>query len=119
MIDMYRSLFLCLLDLAVHGSITVLVAGIEEAQAFVTDAMQGLRSTIQSAVSGVNSAIDNTVGLIDKIPRCARTPSSFQAPAHRDTSAESTSTSPKSTFQSFPHSKTSRYPTRSSTLCAT
>ncbi|GAA5998907.1 pheromone-regulated protein PRM1 [Rhodotorula paludigena] len=68
MIDMYRSLFLCLLDLAVHGSITVLVAGIEEAQEFVTDAMQGLRSTIQSAVSGVNSAIDNTVGLIDKIP---------------------------------------------------
>lgn len=25
MIDMYRSLYLCLLDLAVHGSITVLV----------------------------------------------------------------------------------------------
>ncbi|TKA53882.1 hypothetical protein B0A53_03672 [Rhodotorula sp. CCFEE 5036] len=68
MIDMYRSLYLCLLDLAVHGSITVLVRGIEEAQEFVTEAMQGLRTTIQAAVGGVNSGLEHTLGLIDKLP---------------------------------------------------
>ncbi|GAA5863593.1 hypothetical protein JCM3774_006541 [Rhodotorula dairenensis] len=68
MIDMYRSLYLCLLDLAVHGSITVLVRGIEEAQEFVTEAMQGVRTTIQAAVSGVNSGLEHTIGLVDKIP---------------------------------------------------
>lgn len=65
---MYRSLYLCLLDLAVHGSITVLIRGIEEAQEFVTDAMQGLRTTIQAAVGGVNSGLEHTLGLIDKLP---------------------------------------------------
>lgn len=68
MIDMYRSLYLCLLDLAVHGSITVLVRGIEEAQEFVTEAMQGVRTTIQAAVSGVNTGLEHTIGLVDKIP---------------------------------------------------
>ncbi|BGP51676.1 plasma membrane fusion protein prm1 [Rhodotorula kratochvilovae] len=68
MIDMYRSLFLCLLDLAVHGSITVLVKGIEEAQEFVTDALGGVRTAIQESISGVNTLIDHTVGLIDDIP---------------------------------------------------
>ncbi|GAA5993223.1 hypothetical protein JCM10908_004517 [Rhodotorula pacifica] len=68
MIDMYRSLYLCLLDLAVHGSLTVLVKGIEEAQEFVTEALQGVRTTIQGAVSGVNSGLEHTIGLIDKLP---------------------------------------------------
>ncbi|KPV73427.1 uncharacterized protein RHOBADRAFT_17124, partial [Rhodotorula graminis WP1] len=68
MIDMYRSLFLCLLDLAVHGSITVLVKGIEEAQEFVTDALGGIRTAIQDSVSGVNTLLDKTVGLIDDLP---------------------------------------------------
>lgn len=70
MIDMYRSLYLCLLDLAVHGSITVLVAGTQEAQEFVTEAMQGIRTTIQNAVGGVNSGLKDTVGLLDKLPGC-------------------------------------------------
>ncbi|GAA6048657.1 hypothetical protein JCM3770_002004 [Rhodotorula araucariae] len=68
MIDMYRSLFLCLLDLAVHGSITVLVKGIEEAQEFVTEALGGVRNAIQESIGGVNTLIDHTVGLIDDIP---------------------------------------------------
>lgn len=71
MIDMYRSLFLCLLDSAVHGSITILVKGIEEAQEFVTDALGGVRTAIQESISGVNTLLDKTVGLIDDIPGCA------------------------------------------------
>lgn len=86
MIDMYRSLFLCLLDLAVHGSITVLVKGLEEAQEFVTDALGGIRTAIQESVSGVNTLLDKTVGLIDDIPGCVPSlgPSPcFEAPSPR------------------------------------
>lgn len=71
-VDTYRSLYLCLLDLAVHGSITVLVKGIEEAQEFVTDAISGVRTAIQSSINGIETALDKTVGLIDKIPGCVR-----------------------------------------------
>ncbi|GAA6008232.1 hypothetical protein JCM10207_000047 [Rhodosporidiobolus poonsookiae] len=67
-IDVYRSLFLCLLDVLIHGSITLLVEAIEEAQEFVSDTVSGLRTAIRSSISGVESAIESAVGLIDKIP---------------------------------------------------
>ncbi|GAA5951636.1 hypothetical protein JCM3765_005989 [Sporobolomyces pararoseus] len=68
MIDTYRSLFLCLLDLVVHGSLTLLVHAIEEAQQFVTEAISKVRDGIQSAIGGVNTGLEKTIGLIDKIP---------------------------------------------------
>lgn len=37
---MYRSLFLCLLDLVVHGSLDLVIAGVKEAEAFITSAFQ-------------------------------------------------------------------------------
>ncbi|BGP11367.1 plasma membrane fusion protein prm1 [Rhodotorula toruloides] len=67
-IDTYRSLYLCLLDLAVHGSITVVVKGIEEAQEFVTDAISGVRTAIQASIGGIETALNKTVDVIDKIP---------------------------------------------------
>jgi hypothetical protein len=68
MIDTYRSLFLCLLDLVVHGSLTLLVKAIEEAQEFVSEALSRIRDGIQSAIGGVNTGLEKTIGLIDKIP---------------------------------------------------
>ncbi|GAA6064016.1 hypothetical protein JCM10212_005499 [Sporobolomyces blumeae] len=68
MIDTYRSLFLCLLDLAVHGSLTLLINAIEEAQEFVTNALSTIRTDIQSAIGGINTGLEKTIGLIDKIP---------------------------------------------------
>ncbi|GAA5901421.1 pheromone-regulated protein PRM1 [Sporobolomyces salmoneus] len=68
MIDTYRSLFLCLLDLVVHGSLTLLVHAIEEAQEFVTEALSKIRDGIQSAIGGINTGLENSIGLIDKIP---------------------------------------------------
>ncbi|GAA6037619.1 hypothetical protein JCM8097_006146 [Rhodosporidiobolus ruineniae] len=67
-IDIYRSLFLCLLDLAVHGSLTVLVNGLEEAQEFIQDAIGGVRTAIQDSIQGIETALNKTVELIDKIP---------------------------------------------------
>lgn len=68
MIDTYRSLFLCLLDLAVHGSLTLLIKAIEEAQEFVTNALSNVRTGIQSAIGGINTGLEKTLGLIDQIP---------------------------------------------------
>ncbi|GAA5972805.1 hypothetical protein JCM11641_003948 [Rhodosporidiobolus odoratus] len=68
LVDIYRSLLLCLLDLAVHGSITVLVKGIEEAQEFLEDALGGVRTAIQDVVETFNKGLDHTLGLIDDVP---------------------------------------------------
>lgn len=67
-IDMYQSLFLCLLNLAVHGSLDLLIAGTEEAQLFVTAAFNSSRIEIQHAIAGLNSGLDTTIAALDKIP---------------------------------------------------
>lgn len=68
MIDMYRSLFLCLLDLAVHGSLTLLINATDEVDSFLTTAFQSVRQEMQDAVGGINKALDGALGLIDDIP---------------------------------------------------
>lgn len=68
MIDVYRSLFLCLLDLAVHGSLTLLINATEEIDSFVTSAFRNIRGEMQDAVGGIHTALDGALGLIEKIP---------------------------------------------------
>ncbi|CEQ43075.1 SPOSA6832_04973, partial [Sporobolomyces salmonicolor] len=68
MIDTYRSLFLCLMDLAIHGSLTLVVDAVEEAQQFVTSAMSTIRTDIQDAISGINTSLNKTIALINDIP---------------------------------------------------
>jgi hypothetical protein len=54
MIDLYRSLFLCLMNLAVHGGLTLLIDATEEIDSFVTSTFQEVRSDVQSAVEVIN-----------------------------------------------------------------
>ncbi|BGP20079.1 plasma membrane fusion protein prm1 [Rhodosporidiobolus nylandii] len=68
LIDIYRSLFLCLLDLAIHGGITLLVKGIEEAQEFIEGALGDARTAIQAVVETFNEGLSKSLGLIDDIP---------------------------------------------------
>jgi len=53
-IDLYRSLFLCLMNLAVHGGLTLLIDATEEIDSFVTSTFQEVRSDVQSAVEVIN-----------------------------------------------------------------
>lgn len=69
-IDTYRSLFLCLLNLVVHGSLDLLIAGTAEAEAFIKLAFQDVRSELQAAISGVNTGLDDSIALLNKIPGC-------------------------------------------------
>lgn len=68
MIDMYRSLFLCLLELVVHGSLDILIGATEEAETFIKSAFQEVRKELQAAISTVNSGLDETVKLLNDIP---------------------------------------------------
>jgi hypothetical protein len=68
MIDVYRSLFLCLMDLAIHGSLTLLIGATEEINTFVTDAFATVRTEIQDAVGVINEGLNSSLGLIDDIP---------------------------------------------------
>ncbi|KAM0754021.1 hypothetical protein T439DRAFT_169746 [Meredithblackwellia eburnea MCA 4105] len=67
-VDLYKSLFLCLLDLVIHGSLSLLIAGVQEAEEFVTSLFQGVRTDVQDAIEGVNSALNSSVAVLDKIP---------------------------------------------------
>ncbi|KAK4046906.1 plasma membrane fusion protein prm1 [Microbotryomycetes sp. JL221] len=67
-IDIYKSLFLCLMDLAVHGSLTLLIEAMKEIDEFVTITFQGVRNSLQTAVEGINTGLESTLGLIDRIP---------------------------------------------------
>lgn len=67
-VDMYRSLYLCLLELAVHGSLDLLISAFQEAEAFITSAFQEVRSGVQDAIGGVEKALDESIALINKLP---------------------------------------------------
>ncbi|KAI5477803.1 plasma membrane fusion protein PRM1 [Pseudohyphozyma bogoriensis] len=68
MIDMYRSLYLCLIDLAIHGSLDLLVALLTEAESFITDAFQDVRTEVQGAVQNINKVINSSISVINDIP---------------------------------------------------
>lgn len=68
MIDMYRSLFLCLLDLAIHGSLELLMDLTQEAEGFIQEAFKGVRDELQTVVEGVNSGLQSSFNVVDKIP---------------------------------------------------
>jgi len=67
-IDTYRSMLLCFVDFVVHGSLDAVISLVEDAEDFVTDSFQEIREALQSAVEGVNSAleatVDNTINII-------------------------------------------------------
>lgn len=67
-VDMYRSLFVCLLNLVVHGTIDLFINATEEAQLFVNSALQAARSDVQVAIAGINSGLISSINLLDTLP---------------------------------------------------
>ncbi|KAG8965938.1 plasma membrane fusion protein prm1 [Tulasnella sp. 419] len=68
-IDIYRSTFLCFLELILRGSIAALIGAAEEISNFIENTLSGLRTTIQEQVQNANSVIAAAVnGINQAIP---------------------------------------------------
>ncbi|KAF8647151.1 hypothetical protein AX16_006982 [Volvariella volvacea WC 439] len=67
LIDIYRSTFLCFLELVIRGGLAILIGAVEELNNLVRGVADGLRSTIQDSISGANRAIQEVVDLANRI----------------------------------------------------
>ncbi|KAG9016967.1 plasma membrane fusion protein prm1 [Tulasnella sp. JGI-2019a] len=66
-IDLYRSTFLCFLELGIRGALAVLIAATQEISDAVTATLNGLRTAIQSDVSAANNVIQGAVTGVNKL----------------------------------------------------
>ena len=66
-IDLYRSTLLCFLELAVRGTLDVLIAATQAFSDFITSALNGVRTNIQNDIGTANSAIQSAVSGINKL----------------------------------------------------
>ncbi|KAG6868386.1 hypothetical protein C0993_003802 [Termitomyces sp. T159_Od127] len=71
-IDLYRSTFLCFLELVVRGGLEILIGAVNEASLLhlnnlVHNAASGLRDSIQSDISSANSIIQSAIDAINKV----------------------------------------------------
>ncbi|PLW14461.1 hypothetical protein PCASD_14379 [Puccinia coronata f. sp. avenae] len=67
-IDTYRSLYLCLAEFVVRGSLALLIAVAEEAEKAFTDAVHGLRTAIQSTIGAAESVLSGAIDDLNKLP---------------------------------------------------
>ncbi|KAG2015437.1 Plasma membrane fusion protein PRM1 [Coprinopsis cinerea AmutBmut pab1-1] len=66
-IDLYRSIFLCFLELVVRGGIAILVGAVEEINNVLATVTSGLRTQIQASVGTLNNALRETIEGINRI----------------------------------------------------
>jgi hypothetical protein len=86
LVDIYRSTFLCFVELVVRGGLALLISAVQEASSHmsscpserssysllqisdaITSSLNGIRTNIQNDVSGINSAITTLVNGINDI----------------------------------------------------
>lgn len=66
-VDSYKSLFLCFMELLVRGSLAVLMEAVQLINQAVTAAAQGIRAAIQESVEGINALLSTAVGGINDV----------------------------------------------------
>ncbi|KIM31343.1 hypothetical protein M408DRAFT_327585 [Serendipita vermifera MAFF 305830] len=67
-IDMYRSTFLCLLELVVRGGLSVLIAAVSEITSFINNTLTSITSGIANDISAANNIIQSAVNVVKAIP---------------------------------------------------
>lgn len=67
LIDLYRSTFLCFLELLIRGGLSVMISAVEEVSEFIESTLGGLRTTIQGEISSANSFIQDAVDGFNRI----------------------------------------------------
>lgn len=68
-IDMYRSIFLCFLELVVRGGLAIIIGALTEITNFLQNAVNGLKSSIQGDIQAANSAIATAVNAINSVTK--------------------------------------------------
>jgi hypothetical protein len=83
-VDIYRSTFLCFVELVVRGGLAILISAVQEVTSisqtigsltklitqlsnFIENTFNGLRTSIQSDIETANSAINSTINAINKV----------------------------------------------------
>ncbi|KAF5322159.1 hypothetical protein D9619_001455 [Psilocybe cf. subviscida] len=66
-IDLYRSTFLCFLELVVRGGLAILLGAVQEINAVVGTVASALRTSIQSDIAGANKVIQTAIDAVNKI----------------------------------------------------
>ncbi|KAJ7035621.1 hypothetical protein C8F04DRAFT_1037318 [Mycena alexandri] len=56
-VDIYRSTFLCFLELVIRGGLAILIGAVQELNVVVQAAASGIRTAIQDTVSGANTVL--------------------------------------------------------------
>ncbi|KAJ7105412.1 hypothetical protein C8R43DRAFT_963649 [Mycena crocata] len=65
-VDIYRSTFLCFLELVIRGGLAILIGAVNELNVVVQAAAGGIRTTLQDAVSGANSVLQDVAKVAGK-----------------------------------------------------
>ncbi|CAE6400145.1 unnamed protein product [Rhizoctonia solani] len=68
-IDMYRSIFLCFLELVIRGGLAIIIGALTEITDFIQSTINGLKSSIQSDIQSANNAIASAVNAINSVTR--------------------------------------------------
>ncbi|RXW22981.1 hypothetical protein EST38_g2857 [Candolleomyces aberdarensis] len=66
-IDLYRSIFLCFLELVVRGGLAILIGAVNELNNVISTVTSGLRTSIQNDIAGANRAISGAFDVINRI----------------------------------------------------
>ncbi|EIN11614.1 hypothetical protein PUNSTDRAFT_83280 [Punctularia strigosozonata HHB-11173 SS5] len=66
-VDIYRSTFLCFVELVVRGGLSILISAVKELSDFIENTFNGLRTSIQNDIETANSAINSTINAINKV----------------------------------------------------
>lgn len=66
-VNSYKSLFMCFMELLVRGALAVLITAVEFISQAITAATLGIRSAIQESITGVNTLLATAVGAINDV----------------------------------------------------
>ncbi|KAL5524036.1 hypothetical protein ACEPAG_8209 [Sanghuangporus baumii] len=66
-IDIYRSTFLCFVELVVRGGLSILIGAVQEINDFLSSTFSTIRTSIQNSISSINSAIQTAIKGINDV----------------------------------------------------
>ncbi|GAA98787.1 uncharacterized protein L969DRAFT_626659 [Mixia osmundae IAM 14324] len=79
-VDTYRSLYLCLISLTVHGAMDLAISATEEFSSLLNSTTAAIRTDIQDGVQDLDTAISAIVDKINLLPGVDFTAPSFDVP---------------------------------------